>query len=420
MDVDEISPMEHARALETAAPQKAIAAYNNIAFGEYKSETAIKDAETAIAALGNLYSKLGMVQDLIALVERVKSFIDVLSKARGGQLFKSLVDQVVDMAAAPYDTKVELCKASIAWAQEQKRTFLRQSLEVRLIWLHLDGRQYQAALVQMQPLLKELKQLDDKLLLVDVQLSESKAYYALDNYPKARAALVSARTTANGVYCPPRVQACLDMQSGVLHSQEGDFKTGYSYFYEAFEGFDSIDDKEAILGLKYMLLSKIMLQEAADVPSIISGKLALRYSGADLEAMQAVATAALNRSLAEFEKTLERFPKELKDDVIIRSHLSDVYNTLLVSNLVRIVEPFSRVEIEHVASIINLPLAVVEGKLSQMILDKQLNGILDQGTGCLELFDPQATDAVYASAIDVITETGRVVDALYKKAQKLV
>lgn len=59
--------------------------------------------------------------------------------------------------------------------------------------------------------------MDDKELTVEVQLEESKACYHLANLTKARAALTSARTTANSVYIPPFMQASLDMQSGKIH-----------------------------------------------------------------------------------------------------------------------------------------------------------------------------------------------------------
>lgn len=48
------------------------------------------------------------------------------------------------------------------------------------------------------------------------------------------------------------------MMSGILHSEEHDYKTAYSYFFESFEGFNSLDATEAITALKYMLLCKIM------------------------------------------------------------------------------------------------------------------------------------------------------------------
>lgn len=154
-----------------------------------------------------------------------------------------------------------LCLECIEWAKEEKRVLLRQSLETRLIALFYDLRKYSEALKLSSTLLKELKKLDDKNLLVEVLLLESKAYHALSNLPRARAALTSARTTANAIYCPPKLQAELDLQSGILHAaDERDFKTAFSYFFEAFESYSSIDQNEdAIIALKYMLLSKIML-----------------------------------------------------------------------------------------------------------------------------------------------------------------
>ncbi|CAB1312016.1 unnamed protein product [Coregonus sp. 'balchen'] len=262
--------------------------------------------------------------------------------------------------------------------------------------------------------------MDDKALLVEVQLQESKTYHALSNLPKARAALTSARTTANGIYCPPKLQAALDMMSGIVHAaSEKDWKTAYSYFFEAFEGYDSIDHPKAITGLKYMLLCKIMLSLPEEVQSLISGKLALRHVGRQTDALKCVAQASKNRSLADFEKALTEYTAELRNDPIIRTHLATLYDNLLEGNLIRVIEPFSRVQIEHISGLIKLSKADVERKLSQMILDKKFHGILDQGEGVLIIFDEPPVDKTYGAALETIQNMSKVVDSLYNKAKKL-
>lgn len=262
--------------------------------------------------------------------------------------------------------------------------------------------------------------MDDKALLVEVQLLESKTYHALSNLPKARAALTSARTTANAIYCPPKLQAALDMQSGIIHAAgEKDWKTAYSYFFEAFEGYDSIDSPRAVTALKYMLLCKIMLSLPEEVQALISGKLALRYAGRQTDALRCIAQASKNRSLADFEKALTEYTKELRDDPIINTHLAKLYDNLLEQNLIRVIEPFSRVQITHISGLIKLSKDDVERKLSQMILDKKFHGILDQGEGVLIIFEEPPVDKTYEAALETIQNMSKVVDSLYNKAKKL-
>ena len=270
-------------------------------------------------------------------------------------------------------------------------------------------------------LLKELKRLDDKLVLVEVQLLESRVLHSLGNQAKARSALTSARTSAASVYTPPLLQAGLDMQSGILHAEDKDFNTAFSYFIEAMEGYDSQDEpKKATSALQYMLLCKIMLNLVDDVNSLLISKNALKYAGKGLEAMKAVARAHSDRSLEEYEKALHSYRYELGSDVFIRSHLRRLYDSMLEQNLVKVIEPFSRVEIAHIAKMVGLDVPQVEKKLSQMILDKKVIGVLDQGAGCLIIFDEIERDQGYDAALETLSKLSTVVDVLYSNQASLL
>jgi 26S proteasome regulatory subunit N6 len=102
--------------------------------------------------------------------------------------------------------------------------------------------------------------------------------------------------------------------------------------------------------------------------------------------MKAIATALKERSLEMFETALKKHKKgecfgtwyviceieltrssqsrrpELQTDPLIRTHLAHLYDTLLEQNLVRVIEPYSTVELAYVAKQVGQPLSSVESK----------------------------------------------------------
>lgn len=164
--------------------------------------------------------------------------------------------------------------------------------------------------------------------------------------------MTAGRAAANAIYVPPSTQADLDTQSGLLHLEEGDFITAYSYFYEAQEAYAALGSPRAITALKYMLLAKIMRGELTDVAAIIASKTGAggpraRIAGADrststidpdapdVAAMRAVASAYERRSLHDFQAVLQTYGAQLADDANVVTHLKAMYETMLEKNLLR-------------------------------------------------------------------------------------
>eukprot|EP00457_Paulinella_chromatophora_P006729 gb/GEZN01006748.1/.p1 GENE.gb/GEZN01006748.1/~~gb/GEZN01006748.1/.p1 ORF type:complete len:441 (+),score=81.47 gb/GEZN01006748.1/:131-1324(+) len=387
--------------------------------GDTESEAVLKIKEDSIYSLGKIYVSQGNTEKLSSLLVEIRPFFQSLPKARTAKIVRTLIEQMGE-PNIPIPFQISVCEESIEWCVTEKRRFLKQRIQTRLCHLLYKAGKFKEALALVSKLIKEVKKFDDKLLLIEIHLIGSHVHHALQNLPKAKGELTAARTNANATNCPPSLQAKIDKQAGTLCADEQDFKTGFSYFFEAFEGYNTINDKaEAVLALKYMLLCKIMMDNPEEVQAIASGKSGLKYAGPQIETIRDVAKAYKKRSIQDFENVYKQHPKELGEDPLIKRHLGDLKEKMLEANLIKLIEPFSRVQIPHVAKLIDLPVTLVEAKLSEMILDKKLNGILDQGSGDLIVFDHVAADKTYENALGTVKELSNVVDRLYTKTKRL-
>ncbi|KAL7540277.1 hypothetical protein ACHAWF_006637 [Thalassiosira exigua] len=397
--------------------------------------------ERAVYALARAYCEDGKHDEVVTLLTGTTCapFFANVTKAKTAKVVRAVLDAVCALAPESLEMQAQICRNIVAWCQAEKRTFLRQRVEAKLASVLFQQDKCGEALTLVDDLLAELKKLDDKQLLVEVHLVESKVHHGLRGMAKSKAALTASRTNANAIYVAPALQSQIDLMSGVLHCEEGDYDTAHSYFLEAFEQLDQLDDREkAVPCLKYMMLCKILDglskalgvsaggvagirsdRAAADISGTVSGKRGVKYAGRDVEAMSAIAAAASERSLREYEAVLQKYPRELQDDLLIKHHLGTLQEQLLESNLIRIIEPYSCVEIGHVAALIEIPLPVVERKLSQMILDGKFRGILDQGKGRLVVYEDSDVDGAMEKGLKVIENMDNVVTSLFARSRNL-
>ena len=100
-----------------------------------------------------------------------------------------------------------------------------------------------------------------------------------------------------------------------------------------------------------------------DVETLMTGKVASKFvDRTDIEALKAIASASKNRSLKDFEASLQKYKNELLEDPVINYQLSSLYESLFEQNLKKIIEPYSRVEIDHLAQLMQLDRPQVENK----------------------------------------------------------
>lgn len=89
-------------------------------------------------------------------------------------------------------------------------------------------------------------------------------------------------------------------------------------------------------------------------------------------------------------------------------------------HLISLYHHYSCVEIAHVAKLINLPEQQVVHKLSQMVLDHKLAGILDQGKGHLIMYNVSVEDTSFSKGLEIIANMSVAVETLSGRAEAVM
>jgi 26S proteasome regulatory subunit N6 len=317
------------------------------------------------------------------------------------------------------DEIVKVCEEITKFCDETNNISMKSKIQTRLAEVYYIHEHYAKALEICNKVIFDLKRYEDNLGLIQLLLLESKIYYVTNGISKSKAALTSVKTLVTKVYVEPKLQANIDMQAGILAAHEKDFNLAYSYFFEAFDVYNIPNQKRRNKGLRafqYMILSKIVGDHIEEVNNVVLSKQGKDYLGKEVDALRSIESAVKEKSIKLLEENIEKNREYFKDP-IIKYHINNLHNDLLEKNLIKIIKPYSVVEIDFVAKSIGLNYQDVLNKLRQMILDKKINGILDQGKGSLIIYDVESSNPYLDKSIETFKNLEKVVEALDKKVR---
>ena len=359
---------------------------------------------------GDLKSYFKLISDIKEIKNTNNTFLVKLTDKLIGKLKKrkELLNDIT-----------KICEDITKFCDETNNISMKSKIQTRLAEIYYIHEHYSNALDICNKVIFDLKRYEDNLGLIQLLLLESKIYYATNGISKSKAALTSVKTLISKVYVEPKLQANIDLQAGILAAHEKDFNLAYSYFFEAFDAYNIPNQKrknKALRAFQYMILSKIVGDHLDEVNNVVLSKQGKDYYGKEVEALRSIESAVREKSIKILKENIEK-NKEYFKDPVIQYHINNLHNDLLEKNLIKIIKPYSVVEIDFVAKSIGLAFEDVLNKLRQMILDKKINGILDQGRGSLLIYDVETSNPYLDKSIETFKNLEKVVEALDKKVR---
>ena len=387
---------------------------------EYNQERQSKYYKIIRGTIEHLSQKFRESNDLKSYFNLVSQIKEI--KNTNNTFLVKLTDKLISKLKKRKDLLndiINITEEITKFCDQTNNISMKSKIQLRLAEVYFINQNYARALEICHTVIFDLKRYADNLGLIQHLLLESKIYYATNGISKAKASLTSVKTLVTKVYIEPKLQANIDMHAGILAAHEKDFNLAYSYLFEAFDVFNIPSKKRKNKGLRafqYMIMCKIVGGQIDEVNNVVLSKQGKDYYGPEVEALRSIESAVREKSIKLLEDNIEK-NKQYFQESIIKYHINNLHNDLLEKNLIKIIKPYSVVEIDFVAKSIGLNYQDILNKLRQMILDKKINGILDQGKGSLILYDVENVNPYLDKSIETFKNLEKVVEALDKKVR---
>lgn len=343
----------------------------------------------ALKQIVKLKFRMGQFQQMIS---RYKEMLTYIRSAVTRNYSEKCINSILDFVSSSnqMDLLQEFYETTLAALQEARndRLWFKTNLKLGKLWFDV------GEFPRLTRILKELHRScqqedgsDDHkkgTQLLEVYALEIQMYTATKNTKKLKQLYEKALQVKSAIP-HPRIMGVIRECGGKMHMGARNFEGAHSDFFEAFKNYDEAGNARRIQCLKYLVLANMLA--LSDIDPFDSPEAKPYMNNKEILSMNTLRGAYTRKDVKEFERILKENSSSIMGDAFIREHIEELLSRFRSQVLLKLIEPYTRIEIPYAARELNIEVDELESLLVSLIIDGRINGKIDQINNRLILDD---------------------------------
>ncbi|KAK9758950.1 PCI domain [Popillia japonica] len=396
-DVDLENQYYNSKSLKEDEPKGALASFQKVLDleGGEKGEWGFK----ALKQMIKINFKLGNFKEMMDRYKQLLTYIkSAVTRNHSEKSINSILDYIstsknMELLQDFYETTLEALK-------DAKNDRLWFKTNTKLGKLYYDQGDYN----KLAKILKQLHQscqtddgeddLKKGTQLLEIYALEIQMYTEQKNNKKLKA-LYEQSLHIKSAIPHPLIMGVIRECGGKMHLREGEFEKAHTDFFEAFKNYDESGSPRRTTCLKYLVLANMLMKSG--INPFDSQEAKPYKNDPEILAMTNLVNAYQLNDINEFEKILRLNRETIMDDPFIREHIEDLLRNIRTQVLIKLIRPYTRIQIPHISRELNIDEEDVENLLVSCILDNTIQGRIDEVNHVLFLDRKNTNNTRYAA-----------------------
>lgn len=266
-----------------------------------------------------------------------------------------------------------------------ERLWLKTNIKLARLWL--ERKEYGQLSKKVRELHRSCQKEDGSddpskgTYLMELYALEIQMYSETKNNKRLKALYQRALRVRSAVP-HPKIMGIIRECGGKMHMSEENWEEAQSDFFESFRNYDEAGSMQRIQVLKYLVLTTMLMK--SDINPFDSQETKPYKNDPRISAMTDLVDAYQRDDIHTYEAVLSKNPDVLADP-FIAENIDEVSRNMRTKAVLKLIAPYTRFSLQFISKHIKIAVPEVLDILSFLILDKQLDALIDQEHGTVQI-----------------------------------